>query len=52
MTTGRLMLAAETCGATGLDRSAQCDARFRIVPDRLQFEASYGGNLDAFQRTH
>jgi hypothetical protein len=26
--------------------------RFWIVPDHLQLDASYGGNLDAFQRTH
>ncbi len=50
--TPRVMLAAETYGATGLGSYAQFGGRLWIVPDHLQLDASYGGNLDAFQRTH
>lgn len=50
--TPRVMLAAETYGATGFDRFAQVGVRLWVVPDHVQIDASYGGNLQNFGAVH
>lgn len=50
--TPRVMFAAETYGATGFDRFAQIGARLWLVPDHVQLDASYGGNIQNFGAVH
>lgn len=50
--TRRFMLAAESYGAAGFDKFAQVGFRFWVVPDHVQLDASYGGNLGAWERQH
>ncbi|MCW5624836.1 MAG: hypothetical protein KIT73_08990 [Burkholderiales bacterium] len=49
--TPRFMLLTEIYGATGFDRFSQAGARWWLVPDRVQIDATYGWQWNGGDRT-
>lgn len=49
--TARTVLLGEVYGATGFDRFSQVGLRYWIIPDRLQFDTTYGFQLSGSDRT-